>query len=78
MLTKRITFCLLIIVGLVLLIYGLLFNTIEVAPKQQDLPTSTKAETAVIKEVTIGGLNRTPAGKIQQTYTGKAPQACPT
>ncbi len=36
------------------------------------------AESALIKEVSIGGLRREADGRLVKTYTGKAPQACPT
>ena len=35
-------------------------------------------EPGLMKEVSIGGLKRTEDGRLQLTYTGKPPEACPT
>jgi hypothetical protein len=76
---KRKTFitCL-IMTGALLLAWGLLFGTQEVFPQHTDSPTTFEHESALIRNVTFGGIIRDEYGKIRKTYTGKPPKACPT
>ncbi len=77
--TKIILFGLLILLGVALLTYGAFFHSTNVSPEQEDgSPALAKSEPALIKEVSVGGVKRDESGKIKQTYTGKAPKACPT
>lgn len=77
--TKIIIFSLLILLGVVLLTYGAFFHSTNVLPEQEDGSTTlARSEPALVKEVSIGGVKRDESGKIKQTYTGKAPEACPT
>lgn len=76
---KIILFCLLVLFGVALLTYGVCFHSTDVLPQKADDQTIlTKSEPALIKEVSIGGVERDQFGNIKQTYTGQAPQACPT
>ena len=66
-----------VVFGLALILYGADLHRIDVY--SQDGATVTgNSESMVVKEVTIGGVKRHEDGKIMQTYTGKAPAACPT
>jgi hypothetical protein len=66
-------------VGVALLIYGLFSHIGNVWPKDELATTSSiTAETAMIREVTIGGLERDASGQLRKTYSGEAPKACPT
>ncbi len=77
--TKIIAFCVLIVLGAALLAYGVLFHSTNVWPQQGgDSVSLAKSEPALIKEASVGGVTRDKSGKIKQTYTGKAPEACPT
>jgi hypothetical protein len=72
-------FCLLILLGGVLLTYGAFFHSTDVLPQQDDgSAIPAKSEPALIKEASIGGVTRDKSGKIKQTYTGKPPEDCPT
>ena len=74
-------FCVLVLLGLALLVYGLWFHTANISPKQEENAAKfAKSEPKLIKEVSIGGVKRDNSGKIKQTYTEKeeAPKACPT
>ena len=75
---KIIIFCLLTVFGVVLLIYGIYFHSTTVCAQQDDSIVFAKSESALIKEVSIGGVARDTAGNLRQTYTGQPPQACPT
>ena len=77
---KRKTFiACLILTGALLLAWGLFFGAREVFPKQTTSSSATlESETALIKDVTIGGIKRDQYGKIRKTYSGKPPEACPT
>jgi hypothetical protein len=76
---KIIVFCVLVAAGAAGLIYGVFFHSTNIWPAQgTDSPASAKAEPALIKEVTVGGLERDASGQVKKTYTDKAPQACPT
>ena len=63
--------------GIALFLYGLTMHVKPVYSKDNDKGLAT-AETALIKEVTIGGLERKEDGTIHKTYTGAPPKACPT
>ena len=72
---------LLVAAGAVLLAYGLRFNATAISTEGQgSLAVQARAEADVIKEVSVGGLERDDSGQIKKTYkeTEKAPQACPT
>lgn len=76
---KIIVFCVLVAVGAAALTYGIFFHSTTISPAQAtDLPAISKSEPALIKEVSVGGLERDASGQVKKTYTGKAPQACPT
>ena len=66
-----------VVFGLALLLYGADMHRIDVYSQDGTTVTGSR-ESAVVKEVTIGGVKRDEEGKIKQTYTGKAPEACPT
>ena len=69
----------LVAVGVAMLLYGVFFHAAVVAPAGEDAATeSVTGETALIREVAIGGLERDESGEIKKTYTGQAPKACPT
>lgn len=77
--TKIILFGLLILLGVALLTYGAFFHSTNVSPEQEDgSPALARSEPALVKEASVGGVKRDESGKIKQTYTGKAPKACPT
>ncbi len=76
---KIVVFCLLFSIGIALLIYGLFSHSTNISAQQaNDSATLAKSEGSLIKEVSVGGVKRDESGKIIQTYTGQAPQACPT
>ncbi len=76
---KVIIFCVLALFGVVLFTYGIFFHFTNILPQQQDDFAVRRAfEPALIREVSIGGVARDTSGNLRQTYTGKAPQACPT
>jgi hypothetical protein len=76
---KIVVFCLLFLIGTVLFIYGLFSHSTNISAQQtNDSATLAKSEGALIKEVSVGGVTRDDSGEIKQTYTGQAPQACPT
>jgi hypothetical protein len=64
-------------VGLGLLAWGAKFHAQPVFSENNDKGLLT-AESKLIKEVSIGGVVRDPYGKLRMTYTGEAPQSCPT
>jgi len=95
--------CVLVLVGISVLIYGITFHTIPVlkGPATDKTPIFTDPaakkentlvlhETAVVKDVTEGGVVLWPSGDIQRKYTldksgskidaagKKVPKACPT
>jgi hypothetical protein len=77
--TKIIAFCLLVLLGVVLLAYGVFSHPTNVSAQQgDDSVLLVKSEPALIKEASVGGVTRDESGKIKQTYTGKAPEACAT
>ena len=76
---KVIIFCVLALFGVALFAYGIFFHSTNILPQQRDnFTVRTASEPALIKEVSIGGVTRDTSGNLRQTYTGKAPQACPT
>ncbi len=77
--TRIFIFCLLIVVGTVLLGYGAFMHSADVLPqKEDDSAVMAKSEPALIKEASVGGVTLDESGKIKQTYTGKAPEECAT
>ncbi len=77
--TKIIIFCLLILLGTVMLGYGAFVHSADVLPQHQDgSAIMAKSEPALIKEASIGGVTLDESGKIKQTYTGKPPEECAT
>lgn len=77
--TKIIAFSMLILLGAALLSYGAFVHCTNVLPQQGgDAGAIARSEPALIKEASVGGVTRDESGKIKQTYTGEAPQACPT
>lgn len=76
---KIIAFCVLVVLGAALLAYGVLFHSTNVLPQQGGQAEAiATSEPALMKEASVGGVTRDESGKIKQTYTGKAPEACPT
>ena len=77
--TKIILFSLLILLGVALLTYGAFFHSINITTKVEGGSVSiTKSEPALVKDASVGGVARDESGQVKQTYTGKAPKACPT
>ncbi len=70
----------LILLGVALLLYGAVFRGAAVeAQADGSGSTVAQSEGALIKDVTVGGLERDDSGEIKKTYTGEqAPAACPT
>ena len=64
-------------VGVGLMAFGLKFHTQPVFSEHNDKGLATP-EPRLMKEVSIGGLERDAGGNLRLTYTGKPPQACPT
>ena len=78
---KVVVFCVLILLGAGLLIYGAFFHSATVSAQQQgDAKVFAKSEPALMKEVSVGGVERDESGEIKQTYEvgEEAPKACPT
>jgi hypothetical protein len=71
---------LLILMGVALLTYGVSFHAVRIEPQTSAEGTAVaQSERVLIKEVTVGGLERDASGEIKKTYTGnQAPAACPT
>jgi hypothetical protein len=67
----------LLLLGIVLFVYGADFHRKAVYSEDGEAIVST-GEFGLIREVTVGGIRRDELGNIRQTYTGKAPSACPT
>jgi hypothetical protein len=79
--TKIVVFFVLVVLGLGLLAYGAVAHSTAVLAQQQGQETTlAKSEPSLIKEVSVGGVERDEAGKIKQTYEvgQQAPEACPT
>lgn len=64
-------------VGMGLLLWGVGLHAEAVYSADNDKGLATP-ESVLMKEVSIGGLKRDDQGKLTKTYTGQAPQACPT
>ncbi len=75
--------------GLTLFVYGVFCHAGDVWPADDptalasgvvdvDVVPALTSESAMIREVTIGGLKRDMAGSLRKTYSGQAPKACPT
>ena len=78
---KIIFFCLLALIGIALLIYGIWFHRAIISPSQAGGTAGlAKSEPALMKEVSVGGVQRDASGELKQTYSDnqKAPKACPT
>ena len=78
---KIVVFCLLAVIGAVLLTYGIWFHKAVISPKQTESTAKfAKSEPALMKEVSVGGVKLDETGQLKQTYTDteKAPKACPT
>ncbi len=78
--TKQIRiFLILVLTGSALFVYGVLFHSTSILPeKGPDQDTFPLSESALIRDVTVGGVRLEVSGKIRRTYTGKPPEACPT
>jgi len=78
----RIVFALVLaLLGAALLAYGASFHAATVLAKEGDTaPAVATSEPSLIKEVTVGGVERDEAGQVRKTYGGSeaAPKACPT
>jgi hypothetical protein len=78
---KITVFCVLVLLGISLLCYGLFFHSTIVSAEQKgDAKALAKSEPNLIKEVSVGGVKRDESGKVKQTYDigEEAPKACPT
>jgi len=65
--------------GLLLLLYGAFLHSASITPAEGDTAmASATGEISLIREVAIGGLERDASGQIKKTYSGQAPEACPT
>ena len=67
--------------GVALLVYGVWFHSATVQAEAEDgTPAVVASEPSLIKEVTIGGLERDDSGEISKTYGDDEapPKACPT
>lgn len=79
--TKIIIFGLLVMLGVALLAYGLLFHATSVSAMQGgESVMLAKSESALIKDASVSGVKRDETGKIKQTYEigEKAPETCAT
>ncbi|MEN8127519.1 MAG: hypothetical protein ABFR90_06895 [Planctomycetota bacterium] len=74
---KQITAIVLLGLGLSMFLYGYSLHVLPVYSENNDQGFAT-AESVLIKEVSIGGLERKPDGTLHKTYTGAPPKACPT
>lgn len=70
----------LVLLGAGLLTYGVSFHATAIdGQTNADGTAMMQREPNLIKEVTVGGLERDSSGEIKKTYTGEqAPAACPT
>jgi len=70
---------LLILAGLILLGYGLLLRSHPVdGPASEAKKTTVVREYQLVREVTVGGVERTELGHLRRTYSGSGPALCPT
>ncbi|MHC4758922.1 MAG: hypothetical protein ACYTE8_09705 [Planctomycetota bacterium] len=78
-----ITSCLFVL-AILMIVYGLGFNTTTVAIPATAQPAAPGqsiiqlSESEVIFDTTVGGLRRVDSGSLIRTYSGKPPSACPT
>lgn len=78
---KITVFGVLVLLGAGLITYGVLFHSTAVSAQQQGTAqVLAKSESSLIKDVSVGGVERDESGQIKQTYEigEQAPQACPT
>jgi hypothetical protein len=78
---KILIFGLLVMLGAILLVYGLIFHSTTVSAQQDGaLVMLAKSESALIKDASVSGVKRDETGKIKQTYEigEKAPETCST
>ena len=75
----------LVAAGAALVIYGVAVHSRTVLLKQAEPPAAEAARTidesepALVREITVGGLRRNPAGELERTYgEGETPSLCPT
>jgi len=77
--SKIIVFSVLIVLGIVMLGYGVFVHSAEVWPQKEDgSPAVVKSGPALVEEASVGGIRLDESGKIKQTYTGAAPKECAT
>jgi len=69
--------CVLPILAFAFLLYGALFNSRPVYPKDK-VWSSPESELTLIQEVTVGGVALDQIGQLRKTYTGKPLDFCPT
>jgi len=69
--------CVLPVLASAFLLYGALFNSKSVYPKDKVQPF-VESEPALIQEVTVGGVALDELGQLRKTYTGKPLDFCPT
>ena len=76
---KIVVFCVLILLGVVMLGYGVFMHSADVWPQKEDgSPAVTRSEPALVQEASVGGMELDESEKIKQTYTGAAPKECAT
>ena len=69
----------LVVLGVALLVYGVSFHAVTVYAKAGDSTPAVASEQSLVKEVTVGGVERDESGQIRKTYSaGQAPKTCPT
>ena len=64
--------------GISMLLYGYSLHVLPVYSENNDKRGFATQESILVKEVSIGGLQRKEDGKLYKTYTGAPPKACPT
>ena len=69
--------CIILVLAFSCLLYGALFNSRPVYPKDKVKPF-VEPELALIQEVTVGGVALDRLGQLRQTYTDKPLDFCPT
>ncbi len=78
---KIVVVALFLLLGAALLCYGAFLHSAKISVPDKEKPIElTKAEPALIKLASIGGLKRDESGKLAQTFDAheEAPKACPT
>ena len=79
--SKIVILCVLVLLGIGLLCYGVFFHSTTVSAQQNGKPVMlAKSESALMKDASVSGVKRDETGKIKQTYEigEKAPEACST